>query len=423
MNRTVPALTLALLLLTACQGGRETAADAYTTTARLTRTCSLLSEPAPDDLQHYRGAMHEHSSYSDGDIYSIPADYYAMGRERGLDFMASSEHSDTLDDGVFIAVGGDCFSTPDGLLTCLTPVRDDTLAKWEATAIQTEAASNRDFLAIRGFEWTSDRFGHINVYFSHNFTNAKTDAGYVATMESFWDWFTRAPTAVSAFGGSATSPVPFGGGGDGLAHFNHPSSKCLDGGDQGCNWNDYTLIPDAVDRLFGMELYNGGGRRDQFALDFVRALDKGWRLSPVGVEDEHGIEWGQAHLAKTITLATELSNAAFKQAWLNRRTYAVIGDLDLRIDIDVAGQTMGSRFQCTTGTTLEYAASVRHADGSTFTGELQLISNTGEITAVSVTEHLQTTLTATSESRYYFLRINDAEGQSLAFAAPIWIQP
>ena len=39
----------------------------------------------------------------------------------------------------------------------------------------------RRFTGFRGFEWTSDRFGHINVYFSRNDTNAKIDGGY-ATM-------------------------------------------------------------------------------------------------------------------------------------------------------------------------------------------------------------------------------------------------
>ena len=42
----------------------------------------------------------------------------------------------------------------------------------------------------------------INVYFSRNFTNAKTDLGYLVTMETFWQWFARDP-ALPGLGGSA----------------------------------------------------------------------------------------------------------------------------------------------------------------------------------------------------------------------------
>lgn len=108
----------------------------------------------------------------------------------------------------------------------------------------------------------------------------------------------------------------------------------------------------------------GGGRDDNYPDDYVRALDKGWRLAPVGVEDEHGIHWGSAQRAKTVTLAVDLSNAAFKQAWLGRRTYALLSGAELAIELPVA-----------------------------------------------------------AEERYYFLRVNNAEGESLAFAAPVWIGP
>ena len=67
------------------------------------------------------------------------------------------------------------------------------------------------FTAFRGFEWTSDRFGHINVYFSQQRHEREgrrrlRDDGHV--LDS---WLTRAPA--------------LGGGGDGLAIFNHPGGE------------------------------------------------------------------------------------------------------------------------------------------------------------------------------------------------------
>ncbi len=406
-----------LLVLTAC-GGRETS---HTRAVQSIAQCRVIGQAAPNNLQHFVGAMHEHSSYSDGDIHSRPADYYAAGKAHGLDFMAGSDHSDTLDKGVFISVGSDCFSTPDGLLTCLTALNDDTLAKWEATAEQAAAASDENFLAIRGFEWTSDRFGHINVYFSRNFSNAKTDLGYLVSLGTFWDWFTRSPSQIGLSGGSVTAPVLLGGGSDGLGQFNHPSDKCLSDGDPGCNWHDFELVPDAVERMFAMELYNGGGRDEQYPVDFVRALDKGWRLAPVGSEDEHETDWGHPQLAKTVTLASALNETAFRSAWMARRTYALVGHADLRIDLHADGQPMGSTLECASGSSVAYRASVTHADGRAFDGQLRLISNAGDVVAQTRGDSLNVNLATSANERYYFLRVNSAEGESLAFTAPVWI--
>ena len=383
--------------------------------------CAPYTGTPVETLKFFEGAMHEHTSYSDGDIRSIPSDVFAQARERGMDFVGASDHSDTLDAGVFISVGGDCFTTPDGLLTCLTPDGVDSLAKWNATATQVAEASDKHFLAIRGFEWTSDRFGHINVYFSQNFSNAKTDGGYFATLETFWSWFTREPNAVG-LGGSATAPAPFGGGADGLAHFNHPTDKCLSDDDPGCDWYGLEFVPAAAERMFGMELYNGGGRRDRYIEPFHAALDNGWRLSPVGSEDEHSINWGGAELAKTVTLATELTEDAFKSAWLARRTYAELAGTRLKIDFLAADHPMGSELACEPGTDVPITVHVEHRDGGPFVGRLQLITSGGEIVAESATHELSTTVTATDARRWYYLRVDNAEGESIAFAAPVWIE-
>ena len=131
MLRAWPCLP-AVLMLVACGGSNDI--DAPPVTAK----CDAYTGPALDSLKHYEGAMHEHSAYSDGDIHSIPRDYFRRIGEAGYSYVGSSEHSDTLDKGVFISLGSDCFSTPDGLLTCLTPSVDE-LAKWDSTARQAAA--------------------------------------------------------------------------------------------------------------------------------------------------------------------------------------------------------------------------------------------------------------------------------------------
>jgi hypothetical protein len=390
------------------------------------KACDAFDGPA--SFNHYLGLMHEHSSYSDGDIDSIPADYFKAAKDKGFSFVGSSEHSDSYDQGNFVSVGDRCFTTPDGLLTCLTP-SDQKLQKWTNTAAQIRAATSATFLGIRGFEWTSDRFGHINVYFSKNFSNAKTDNGFAVTLDAFWQWFTRAPDSSIGLGGSPTSPTPNGGGSDALAHFNHPSDKCLpqaEDQDPGCNWNDFAYIPDADLRMFGMELYNDGGRRDHYFTDWMKALDKGWHLSPVGSEDEHGKNFASPQRAKTVTLAPALSEAAFKEAWLKRRTYALVSANnsggDVFIEVNAEGHPMGSRLNCTLGSSLPFEVNVRRRSGETFNGQIKLYSNTGKVVAESVGSRLKVSLPVTASERWYALRVNQADGQSVAYAAPVWIK-
>lgn len=388
--------------------------------------CEPYGGPALATLRHYEGAMHEHSSYSDGDITRIPADYFRAIREQGYHFVGSSEHSDTLDTGVFVSVGNDCFTTPDGLLTCLTPGPDE-LQKWLSTGSQAAAASDGlAFLGIRGFEWTSDRFGHINVYFSHNFSNAKTDGGYAASMENFWSWFARDP-AMPGLGGSLTAPVPFGGGGDGLAHFNHPNDKCLSDSDSGCDWNGFALVPEAVERMFGMELYNDGNGGDRYQPFYRKALDAGWRLAPVGSEDEHGLEYGSERRPKTVTVAGALTEAGFREAWLARRSYALSPGWHLRAEQLADGaHPMGSTLQCPAGETVPLAVRLTQADGRPFTGEYRLFaSGSEEPLAVQRGESARFELPVPTEAgttRWYFVRVHGGEdGQSVAYLAPVWV--
>lgn len=413
---------IAAVVVTAC-GSSSTPADADTGTPppAVATKCEAYAGPALATLKDFEGTMHEHSSYSDGDIRSVPRDYFRTIRDAGYDYVGSSEHSDSLDTGVFISLGNDCFTTPDGLLTCLTPTADE-LVKWLSTGRQVEEESSEDFLAIRGFEWTSDRFGHINVYFSRNFSNAKTDLGYLVTMETFWQWFARDPDAIG-LGGSATAPVPFGGGGDGLAHFNHPSDKCFSAGDPGCNWNDYALVPSALERLFGMEVYNDGNREDRYFNDYVRALDKGWRLAPIGSEDEHALNYGSEERPKTVTQAVSLNEEGFREAWLARRTYALSPGRHLRAELDAAGHPMGARLSCDPDSEVPLRVRLREADGRAFVGELRLYASGGEELLSVRGDTLSASLPVTDTERWYFVRAHDADGRSAAYLAPIWISP
>lgn len=386
------------------------------------KACSVYSGPDVSAMDHFRGSMHQHSSYSDGAADRIPADYMQQVKDMGLDYVGSTEHSDTYDVFTPFGLSEGCVETPDNFMTCFVPTGPEQFAKWEATNDQAIAASNEDFLAVRGFEWTSDRYGHINVYFSQNFSNAKTDGGYAASMESFWDWFTRDPLDSVGTGGSSSTNPPYGGGGDALAHFNHPGDKCVDEGDAACDWNAYAMQPDAVERMFGIELFNRG-RVDRYLPFWFTALDAGWKVSPVGSEDEHGHDFGSEGLPKTVTVASTLDEEGFREAWLARRTYAQRAGNDFRLSVDASGHPMGSTLQCQTGAVVNYSLNVEPQDGSAFNGSYVLYGNGGETIATGdVPSSANLQIPVGEDDAWYALQLNNAAGEIVGFGSPVWVE-
>lgn len=131
----------------------------------------------------------------------------------------------------------------------------DSFLKWDATAQQRDEATTETFTAIRGFEWTSDRFNHINVLFSQNVSNAKTGPGYAVSMADFWQW--------------VMFPAQFGGASDALISFNHPGREDTIeqfaqyiGGDPGYNFNGLRHVPGADYRTVGIEVFGKGSKYD-----------------------------------------------------------------------------------------------------------------------------------------------------------------
>ena len=417
MRLPPPLLCLASLLLAACGNSSEVANPAPPMAAK---ACAPYEGEPLARLQPFEGLMHMHSSYSDGVITDVPADYYSQARSLGYDFVGGSEHSDTLDNGLFISVGDECFASVQGLLACLTPSPDE-LVKWRSYGEQARAASSADFLAIRGYEWTSDRFGHINVYFSKNFSNAKFDGGYLLTMDTFWGWFTRDAGTPGLLGGSPSGEVPLGGGSDGLAHFNHPHDKCFDTESAECDWNDFTLIPAAVERMFGIEVYNTDHRSERYLPYYAKALDKGWRLAPIGSEDNHWGTYGAEEHPKTVTMATDLGEAAIKAAWLARRTYALAPGRHLRVNFEAAGHPMGSQLSCDLGARVALQTQVKDPDGRPFAGTLRLFGAGGQELASTDATQGRLELAVEEGTHWYFVRVDGTDGLSAAYLAPVWI--
>lgn len=368
---------------------------------------------APDnsrwlEYHEYVGALHEHSGYSDGAPGTRPADYYAQARSLGLDFLGGSEHSDNA--RLPFTANEACLSAD--LADCVQPPPEG-VTKWDESLAQARAASDAGFTAFRGFEWTSDRFGHINVYFSRNDTNAKADGGY-AGMAAFWTWF--------------TTRAELGGGADGLATFNHPGDKSLDDRDPGFNWNDFEYVPAADLRTVGIELFNGGG--DDYGSGgkhgapaegwYAHALDRGWHLGAIGAEDGHRTDWGAPAKGKTVLIARDRSAGALREAMFARRFYAVgPNHNDLRLRFTADAQPMGARLARTVGERVRLRAEIT---AGLHAGTLELVTNGGRVVAQARGAKLNRWVRVTAGERWYFVRLRDRNGVPIAYTSPIWIR-
>lgn len=354
----------------------------------------------------YIGALHEHSGYSDGWPGTSPASYYAQLAARGFDFAGGAEHSDSA--RLPITANEACLS-PDGVDCVQLP--PEGVTKWEQAGAQARAASTATFTAFRGFEWTSDRFGHINVYFSRNDTNAKADGGHAA-MASFWAWF--------------TTRAELGGGADGLATFNHPGREdALTTSEPGFNWFDFHYVAAADLRMVGIEVFNRGSdfgtERDNVPPGhpgwYVHALDKGWHLGPVGAEDAHDTDWGTPARGKTILIARDNSAGALREALFARRFYAVGPNHNgLRLTFTADGLPMGARLARDAGAAVALHATANEA------GTLELVTSGGQVLASSTTGVLSHEAAAAPGERWYFIRWRNATGEPRGYTAPVWIR-
>jgi len=124
-------------------------------------------------LHLYYGDIHGHTGYSDG--FGTPEQYYDYARyEANLDFAAVSDHAEWLNR----------FSK------FLSLENDDPFPLWPLTINAANSKYFPDhFCTLIGFEWTSDQYGHKNVYFRNTDKVPKFPFGYrhYPTPKHLWD--------------------------------------------------------------------------------------------------------------------------------------------------------------------------------------------------------------------------------------------
>ncbi|MEO7196379.1 MAG: CehA/McbA family metallohydrolase [Pseudonocardiaceae bacterium] len=254
--------------------------------------------------------LHNHTVLSDGD--GDPEAAFPAMRDAGLDVAALTDH----------AVRG---AALEGTGVGGTPWIGLDRAGWRRTGALA-AAHDRpgEFTAIRGFEWSHPRLGHVNAWFTDDFTDVATHGA----MSELYAWL----TTVGRRNGGLVA---------GLAGFNHPGRE--DGRFAGFHYEAA-----AAEQLVSLEMFN---RTDDYLFQGVAAgatsplvacLNAGWRPGLLGVSDEHSAHWGmQPGTGRAGLWVTEHSRSGVAEALRARRFFAtrVPG---LRVDATAGGARMGS---------------------------------------------------------------------------------
>ena len=257
--------------------------------------------------------LHNHTWLSDGE--GDPGTAFAQLRDAGLDVAALTDHA----------------SVPRHVRDEWRSSDVDPLPMWMRTApasldvtewallegIADRADDPGAFTALRGFEWTEPRIGHVNVWFSAGMRHVTTPGN----VSGLHDWLATDDEAA-------------------LFGYNHP------GRERG-RFNDFRFDPRLVQRMVSLEMFN---RYDDYVAVGVRAgspspllacLRAGWRPGLIGVSDEHGSDYGLRGKGRAGLWANEHSRSGVRDALARRHVFAT-REPGLRLQAELADVPMGS---------------------------------------------------------------------------------
>ena len=294
--------------------------------------------------QYYFGVPHSHTSFSDAGGSSDPQQAYEYAKNKGLDYLFVTDHSNLFDADAF----GEYDSASNSFF-------EKEGSEWYLTRTQAEAATSDTFLAGRGFEMTSsasnggENYGHINVYNTDTYVEAGTT---MQQLDAFYTWLDQQDGAIAMFN-----------------HPNRPESSF-----------EYLEYREEVDDKIQL-IEVGNGSLNSNYLDttdyYYKALDYGWHLAPVNSQDNHAANWGDSDNL-TAVIAENASEEAFYDAMRARRVYST-ETRNLRLEVYANGQIMGSILDAGAGDTISF--DIKASDPEEKISKIELISNGGKVIA------------------------------------------
>lgn len=352
---------------------------------------------APDTLDGYNlyfGQLHSHTDISDG-AGSVEDAFEHASNVPGLDFLAVTDHSNSFGAGNS-KTGEVAFDQID-----LGKDMSSLSGEWASGhAAAEEITEEGTFVGIYGFEMTwSGGFGHINTFNTPGYESRNSDE------------FPNNPTGHVNYYNKLVEVE------ESLSQFNHPGTTFGD-------FADFGYYSQAYDeRINLIEVGNGEGAIGQSGYFpsyeyYTRALDKGWHVAPTNNQDNHKGNWGDSNTARSVVLASELTEDAIYDAIANHRVYAT-EDNDLSILYSLNDNVMGSIIGEQDAIEIEAQIS-DPTDSADMT--VEVIVNGGLVIGSKTLSGGKGTVTFNFDSNdysYYYLRVTQAD-KNIAVTAPVW---
>ena len=353
-----------------------------------------VTDKAPvtlDGYQLYFGQLHSHTNISDG-AGTVEEAFTHASNVDNLDFLAVTDHSNSFDNesDASVDLGADLLSS-------------ETSSEWVQGHKAAKDATKDDFVGIYGFEMTwSDGFGHINTFNTPGFESRSNSefgnkSGSTEGYQNYYDKLVEVE--------------------DSLSQFNHPGTTFGD-------FQDFAFYDPQVDqRITLIEVGNGEGAIGSSGYFpsyeyYTRALDKGWHVAPTNNQDNHKGNWGDSNTARSVVLASDLTEEGIYDAIRNYRVYAT-EDNDLSILYDLNGNAMGSILSKQDA--VEITAQISDPT-DTADMKVEVIVNGGLVLDSQTLTDGKGTVTFTFDSNdysYYYLRVTQAD-QNITVTAPVW---
>ena len=228
-------------------------------------------------------------------LQGFPGEHFAAAKVSGYDFYTTTDHSQEA---------------------AFHPASSDNTA-WVNTRKAVTSATDDNFVALMGYEHSENNSangkGHINVINTATYLNAlKPDID----LPYLYKWL---------------ATVTPDGDGPVVATFNHPAPT---------SYNSFAYRDEKVTGIITMlEVINSN--KNVHYDGFLKALDSGWKVSPVAGNDNHNLGGIKAQQSRTFVLATHKTKRAILDAMKNRRTYASF-DQNISCTYTVNGKMMGS---------------------------------------------------------------------------------
>ena len=335
-----------------------------------------------EDVNHYYGNLHSHTSYSDG-IGTVDEAYEYARDKANVDFLAVTDHSNSFDNESKASMA-------DGSMS----------EEWvEGNKIADEYDKSKDFTAMFGYEmsWSGSTggYGHMNTFNTPGF-ESRTNANM--NLKNYYNTLKNHKDSISQFNHPGTLFGDF----SGYAHYDEEIDELI------------TLIE--VGNADGAVGSNGYFRSID---EYIKALDKGWHLAPTTGQDNHKGKWGDANTARTVVLAEENTRENIYQAMRDRRVYST-EDENLKLDFKINGNLMGTILEETDE--LNFEIEVNDPDTSEKSAKVEIVANGGKVVkTMNMTSNSQKfNFTLPSDYSYYFVQVTQADGQ-IAVSSPIWV--